>query len=168
MANIISGQIIMLDEKAKQIQGKNGGNPLIKREFAIRALRFNPNDGTPELSEYNTPILEFQGQEPCKVLDQFKVGDVVKVSFAVEGRSAKNQDGSVKYFNTLRAYGIEKMNVQLAKPAGNAAGTAAGTAVGTAGQAPAATQPKGYVPQQAQAQAPYAGNPFFDGMTPAQ
>lgn len=161
MANIISGQIIMLDEKAKQIQGKNGGNPLIKREFAIRALRFNPNDGTPELSEYNTPILEFQGQEPCKVLDQFKVGDVVKVSFAVEGRSAKNQDGSVKYFNTLRAYGIEKMDVQLAKPAGNAVGTAGA-------QAPAATQPKGYVPQQAQAQAPYAGNPFFDGMTPAQ
>ena len=93
------------------------GNPLVKREFVIRALRFNPNDGTPELSERNTPILEINGQDNVTVLDGFKPGDVVKVEFTVEGRAVKNQDGSTKYFNSVRAYRVEKLNVRLPQSA---------------------------------------------------
>ena len=117
MANILSGQIIAIGQ-TQTIPSKNGGNPLIKREFVIRALRFNPNDGTPELSQYNTPILEFNGQDNVTVLDGFRVGECVKVEFSVEGRSVQNQDGSVKYFDTVRAYRIERINVSLpAQPA---------------------------------------------------
>ena len=115
MANSISGQILAIGQTQK-IEPKNGqGNALIKREFVIRALRFNPDDGTPELSEYNTPILEINGEDKVGVLDNFKVGDCVKVEFVLEGRSVVNQDNTVKYFNTARAYRIEKLNIRFAQ-----------------------------------------------------
>ena len=115
MANILSGQIIAIGQ-TQTITPKNGGNALIKREFVIRALRFNPDDGTPELSDFNTPSLEINGEDKVTVLDQFKVGDVVKVSFTVEGRSYEDQNHNVKYFNSIRANRIEKINVTLPQP----------------------------------------------------
>lgn len=113
MANIISGQIIAIGQ-TQTIAPKNGnGNTLIKREFVIRAMRFNPEDGTPELSEFNTPSLEINGEDKVGVLDGFKIGDVVKVSFSVEGRSYEDQNHNVRYFNSIRASRIEKMNISL-------------------------------------------------------
>ena len=119
MANILSGRIEAIFEP-QTIASKNGGNPLVKREFVIRALRFNPNDGSPELSERNTPILEIQGQDNVTVLNNFKVGDVVRIEFGVEGRSVTNQDNTTKFFNSVRAYRVEKLNVQLSAPTQNA------------------------------------------------
>ena len=113
MANIISGQIISIGQ-TQTITPKSGqGNTLIKREFVIRALRFNPDDGTPELSEFNTPSLEINGEDKVGVLDGLKVGDVVKVAFSVEGRSYEDQNHNVKYFNSVRANRVEKINVTL-------------------------------------------------------
>lgn len=118
MANIISGKIIGIGQ-TQTIQSTKGGNPLIKREFILQALRFNPIDGTPELDEYNTPILEVRGQDNCNMLDKFKVGMCVKVAFALEGRKITNKEkekekeGAVRFFNTARAYRIEEMQVSL-------------------------------------------------------
>lgn len=116
MANLLSGQIIAIGQ-TQTIASKNGGNPLVKREFVIRTLRFNPNDGTPELSERNTPILEINGQDNVTVLDGFRPGDVVKVEFTIEGRSYEDQNHQVKYFNSVRAYRVEKLNVRLPQQA---------------------------------------------------
>ena len=74
MANSIVGKIGIIYYK-QTIQSKNGGNPIVKREFVIRAVRFNPDDGTPELSERNTPILEIQGEDRVDVLNNFKKDD---------------------------------------------------------------------------------------------
>ena len=118
MANIISGKIIGIGE-TQTIPSTKGGNPLIKREFILQALRFNPIDGTPELDEYNTPILEVRGQDNCNMFDKFKVGMFVKVAFALEGRKTTNKEkekekeGAVRFFNTARAYRIEEMRVSL-------------------------------------------------------
>lgn len=124
MANIISGKIIGIGDTLT-IQSTKGGNPLIKREFILQALRFNPIDGTPELDEYNTPILEVRGQDNCNMLDKFKVGMCVKVAFALEGRKITNKEkekekekeGAVRFFNTARAYRIEEMQVSLPEQA---------------------------------------------------
>ena len=110
--NTITGKIGII-YPTQTIASKNGGSPIIKREFVIRALRFNPDDGTPELSERNTPIIEINGEDRVGVLDGFKVGDVVKVNIIIEGRGVKNQDGSYKFFNSIRATRIEKLNVTL-------------------------------------------------------
>jgi hypothetical protein len=118
MANIISGKIIGIGDTLT-IQSTKGGNPLIKREFILQALRFNPIDGTPELDEYNTPILEVRGQDNCNMLDKFRVGMCVKVAFVLEGRKTTNKEkekekeGAVRFFNTVRAYRIEEMQVSL-------------------------------------------------------
>lgn len=110
--NTITGKIGII-YPTQTIASKNGGSPIIKREFVIRALRFNPDDGTPELSERNTPIIEINGEDRVGVLDGFKVGDVVKVNIIIEGRGVKNQEGSYKFFNSIRATRIEKLNVTL-------------------------------------------------------
>ena len=111
MANIISGKIIGIGETQTKTSTK-GGNPLIKRELILQTLRFNANDGTPELNEYNTPVLEVRGQDNCNMLDKFRVGMFVKVAFALEGRKT-NKEGAVRFFNTARAYSIEEMRVSL-------------------------------------------------------
>ena len=154
MANILSGQIIAIGNTQK-IEPKNGGNPLIKREFVIRALRFNPDDGTPELSDFNTPSLEINGEDKVGVLDNFKVGDVVKVSFSVEGRSYEDQNHNVKYFNSIRANRIEKINVTLPQPSQN---TAQPSAPQTANPQPTA-QPQS-APQGQQGNVDANGNPL--------
>lgn len=116
MANIISGKIIGIGE-TQTIPSTKGGNPLIKRELVLQTLRFNPNDGTPELDEYNTPILEVRGQDNCNMLDKFKVGMSVKVAFALEGRKTTNKEGVVRIWNTARAYSIEELRVSLPEQA---------------------------------------------------
>ena len=116
MANIISGKIIGIGQ-TQTIQSTKGGNPLIKRELVLQAMRFNPNDGTPELDEYNTPVLEVRGHEACYMLDKFKVGMCVKVAFALEGRKATSKEGAVRFWNTARAYSIEEMRVSLPEQA---------------------------------------------------
>lgn len=116
MANIISGKIIGIGQ-TQTIQSSKGGNPLIKRELVLQTLRFNPNDGTPELDEYNTPVLEVRGQDNCNMLDKFKVGMCVKVAFVLEGRKTTNQEGAVRFWNTARAYSIEELRVSLPEQA---------------------------------------------------
>lgn len=110
--NTITGKIGIINP-TQTIASKNGGKPIVKREFVIRAIRFNQDDGTPELSDRNTPILEIQGEDRVGVLDGFKVGDIVKVNIVIEGRSVKNQDNTFKFFNSIRATRIEKLNITL-------------------------------------------------------
>ncbi len=116
MANIISGKIIGIGQ-TQTIPNTKGGNPLIKRELVLQTLRFNPNDGTPELDEYNTPVLEVRGQDNCDMLDKFKVGMCVKVAFALEGRKKTNKEGVVSIWTIARAYRIEEMQVSLPEQA---------------------------------------------------
>lgn len=117
MANVISGQIIAIGQTQKIAPKSGQGNTLVKREFVIRAMRFNPEDGTPELSEFNTPNLEINGEDKVGVLDNFKVGDCVKCNISIEGRSYEDANHNVRYFNSVRATRIEKLNIQLAAPA---------------------------------------------------
>jgi len=45
-------------------------------------------------------------QDKCDLLDEFKVGDEVKVEFNLKGRKWTSPAGEVKYFNTLQAWRI--------------------------------------------------------------
>ena len=114
--NTISGQIIAIGNKQTITPKSGNGNALIKREFVIRAMRFNPDDGTPELSDFNTPCLELNGEDKVAILDGFKVGDVVRVPFTIEGRSYEDQNHNVRYFNSVRASRVERLNVNLPLP----------------------------------------------------
>lgn len=104
MANQITGRILDIGQTV-QIQPKNGGSPFLKREFILDATTYDPYTG--ERSEYENVIpLEFSGDK-CEELDRFKSGDVATVSFMIQGRSWKNQDGELKRMASIRCYKIE-------------------------------------------------------------
>jgi single-stranded DNA-binding protein len=104
MANQITGRIIEIGQTI-QIPSKNGGSPFTKREFILDATTYDPYTG--ERSEYENVIpLEFSGDK-CADLDRFSQGDVVTVSFVLQGRSWTNQDGELKRMASIRCYKIE-------------------------------------------------------------
>ena len=63
-------------------------------------------------TEANTPYpqhVSFQvTQDKCTILDQFNDGEEIKVQFNLRGREWNGPQG-IKYFNTLEAWRIEKM-----------------------------------------------------------
>lgn len=104
MANQITGRIIEIGQTV-QIPPKNGGTPFTKREFLFDATTYDPYTG--ERNEYENIIpLEFSGDK-CTELDRFSNGDVVTVSFALQGRSWTNSDGELKRMASIRCYKIE-------------------------------------------------------------
>lgn len=66
-----------------------------------------------------TQFIKFQlTQDKCNVLDQFKIGDDVKVAFNLTGKPfVKN--GTTMYFTNLGAWRVEKADAASAAPAGN-------------------------------------------------
>lgn len=104
MSNQITGRIAAIGGTV-QIQPKNGGSPFLKRELLLDARTYDPYTG--EISEYENIIpLEFS-QEKCAELDRFKAGDIVTISFALQGRSWQTQDGQTKRMASIRCYKIE-------------------------------------------------------------
>lgn len=70
-----------------------------KREFVLTI------DATTSYPQYVSLQLT---QDKCSQLDNFNVGDEMKVSFNLRGREWNSPDGVLKYFNSLEAWRIEK------------------------------------------------------------
>ena len=66
-----------------------------KREFVIEYVT---NPKYPELIKFQVV------QDNCALLDGFQVGQEVAVEFDLRGRRWTDQQGTVKYFNTLQAW----------------------------------------------------------------
>lgn len=104
MANQITGRLVYIGQP-QEIQSKSGGNPFVKREFLLDATTHDPYTG--ERSQYENILpLEVSGDK-CAELDQFRIGDVITVSFALQGREWTNQDGQVKRMVSIRCYKLE-------------------------------------------------------------
>lgn len=104
MANIITGRLVSIGQ-TQQIPSKTGGNAFTKREFLLDARTFDPYTGQP--SEYENLLpLELTG-ERCADLDRYSAGDVVTVSFALQGRQWTAQDGQLRRMASIRCYKIE-------------------------------------------------------------
>jgi len=68
-----------------------------KREFVL-------SDNS---SQYPQHISFQLTQDKCGLLDQYNVGDELKVHFNLRGREWTSPKGEIKYFNTLEAWRIE-------------------------------------------------------------
>ena len=99
--------------QTQQIASKNGGQPFLKREIVLDATRYDGLTG--ERGYDNFPMFEFSGDK-CAELDAFKQGDVVEVSFELQGSFYKDKDGVERNFTRVRAYKIEPYAVK-SKPA---------------------------------------------------
>ena len=104
MSNQITGRLAAIGQTV-QIPSKTGGNPFLKREFLLDATTHDPYTG--ERSQYENIVpLEVSGNK-CAELDNFRIGDVITVSFALQGREWTNQDGQVKRMVSIRCYKLE-------------------------------------------------------------
>ena len=104
MPNQITGRLVYIGQP-QEIPSKSGGNPFVKREFLLDATTHDPYTG--ERSQYENILpLEVSGDK-CAELDPFRIGDVITVSFALQGREWTNQDGQVKRMATIRCYKLE-------------------------------------------------------------
>jgi len=71
-----------------------------KREFVLT---------TEATSPYPQHVSFQLTQDKCNLLDQYNVGDEMKIQFNLRGREWNGPQG-IKYFNTLEAWRIEKMS----------------------------------------------------------
>lgn len=107
MSNTITGRLAAIGQTV-QIPSKTGGSPFLKREFLLDATTYDQWTG--ERSQYENIVpLEVSGDK-CAELDNFNVGDIITVSFALQGREWTNQDGQTKRMVSIRCYKIERRN----------------------------------------------------------
>lgn len=60
-------------------------------------------------------LIEFV-QDKCDLLDTYKVGQEVKISYNLRGKEWINPEGETKYFNSIQGWRIELLNQVDAMP----------------------------------------------------
>ena len=110
MANTLTGKILAIGQP-QNVPSKDGSKTFVKREVIIDMTRFDPYTG--ERGFENTPSLEFFC-DTCNELNNFRVGQIVVISFDVQGSKYTDRDGMQKIFTRLRPYKIEAK--QIAQP----------------------------------------------------
>jgi hypothetical protein len=75
----------------------------VSEKFSRRELVITDNS-----SMYPQDIQMQFTQDKCSLLDLYEVGQVVEVSFNLQGKAWQNPQGETKYFNTLNCWRIEK------------------------------------------------------------
>jgi len=91
MTYTITGKLSLISN-TQQVTDK-----FAKREFVVSVL-----DG-----QYEQLISLQFSQDKCTLLDSYKIGQEVTVSFNLKGRKWTDKQGNDKYFNTLEAWRIE-------------------------------------------------------------
>ena len=72
----------------------------VSEKFALREFVIETKE------QYPQSIVLQVSQEKCKVLDNYKLGDLVQVSINVRGRKWIDKNGQDRFFNTLEVWKI--------------------------------------------------------------
>jgi single-stranded DNA-binding protein len=88
----VSGRVKMIDETKAF-----GANGFRKRELVVTTDEQYPQH----------IMIEFT-QDKCDLLNNYRVGEPVKVSINLRGREWVNPQGETKYFNSIQGWRIEK------------------------------------------------------------
>lgn len=89
----IQGKIKMIDETKTF-----GSNGFRKRELVITTEEQYPQH----------LMVEFV-QDKTNLLDNYREGEIVKISINLRGREWTNPQGEIKYFNSIQGWRIEKL-----------------------------------------------------------
>lgn len=108
MANKQTGRVLAIGQ-TQRISLKDG-KTLLKRELLLDCTRFDPYTGERDTFE-NTPLFEFSGDKGVAMLDGIQVGQVVSVTFDLQG-TRYEKDGQTKYFTRVRPYAIEDVKAK--------------------------------------------------------
>jgi len=96
----VTGKIKKIDETKTF-----GSNGFRKREMVITT-----DEQYPQML-----MIEFI-QDKCDLMNNFNVGEDVKVSINLRGREWINPEGEAKYFNSIQGWRIEKSGVSTNVP----------------------------------------------------
>ena len=122
MANQITGRIYKI-MPTQPIVSERTGNTFYKREIVLDASRFDQYTGEKKFD--NHPMLEFGGEEQCAQLDKFKEGELVTISFDLNGTQYQDKkNNEIRFFTRVRAYKIERVGTQAQQPQAQAPQTA--------------------------------------------
>ena len=99
----MTGRILAIGN-VESIPSKKGDKKFTKRTLVLNCTRSNYG----EVYE-NYPSFEFAGRHIDDPV-AFKVGDIVTVSFVVQGNKYKKDNQPEKFFNTIAGYKIEPYN----------------------------------------------------------
>lgn len=114
MANQITGKVLYIYPQ-QEIPSKDGSKIFTKRSIVLDCTRYDPYTG--ERGIENTPEFEFFGDR-CAELDNFQLGQIVTISFDVQGSRYKNKDGKEQIFTRVQPYRIElRQNQSVQQPA---------------------------------------------------
>ncbi|MBO0321304.1 DUF3127 domain-containing protein [Muricauda sp. CAU 1633] len=89
----VQGRIKMIDETKTY-----GNNGFRKRELVVTTEE-----------QYPQHILVEFVQDKCDLLNNYNVGQMVKVSINLRGREWVNPQGETKYFNSIQGWRIENL-----------------------------------------------------------
>lgn len=109
MANQLTGRIEVLGQ-TQQVASKSGST-FNRRELVLNCARYDQYTGE-QVSE-NHPQFEFGGSK-CEKLDSYKVGDLVTVSFTLQG-TWYDKDGVRRNFTRVVGYDIERKDMTARK-----------------------------------------------------
>ncbi len=79
-----------------------GNNGFRKRELVLTTQE-----------QYPQHILVEFIQDKCDLLNNFSVGQDVKISINIRGREWTNPQGEVKYFNSIQGWRIESLQTEM-------------------------------------------------------
>ena len=99
MANTITGKALVVGKTLNVSREKE----FLKRELVLDASRYDEYTGE---KRENYVVITFQ-QKRCEELDGIGVGDLIEVSFVLNGRSYQ-KDGQTKYITDIIGYKVEK------------------------------------------------------------
>lgn len=106
--NTKSGVVLAVGQ-LQQIASKSG-KTFTKRTLYIDSTTHDPYTG--ERSQYENKLLFEFMENKASLLDNIKVGQVVTVSFDLQGTEITGQDGQPKHFIHVRPFGIEVRQMQ--------------------------------------------------------
>ncbi|MGM9685601.1 MAG: DUF3127 domain-containing protein [Bacteroidaceae bacterium] len=98
MANTIKGKILQITQP---VDVSKTGNPFYKCELILDASRY---DGFTGEKRENYPSITFTSKN-CEKLNGFRAGDMVEVSFILQGRPYQ-RDGVTKYITDVVGYSV--------------------------------------------------------------
>jgi len=107
--NTKSGVVLAVGQP-QQIESQRSGKTFTKRSLYLDCT---PHDGiTGERSQYENKLLFEFMENKTSLLDNIKPGQVVTVSFDLQGTEITGQDGQVKHFIHVRPFGVEIRQMQ--------------------------------------------------------
>lgn len=152
MANQVIGKIVSIGQT--QNLTSKAGSAFQKRDVVINVQRYDPYTGLPATDWENTPKLSFMG-EKCRELDRFQVGQMVVISFDLQGRKYETANKEFDIITEARPYRIELYGQRPNQSAPQQAATPSQPQAPVYPQQPAMPQGQMQQPQQQ----PYSPQP---------